>query len=363
MIRSGKLLLLCVLLMLAGCAKPKPPLRVLWPAPPDRPRLEWIVSFHSEDNFPKTESEKATEALLGKGDQHYFGKPMGVASAGDGVVYVADLDVHNIRVIDFNRRKNELFFKQPVIGLPIGLALDSRGRLYVSDAYSKQIWVVSVETRKPIMTFGGDVFKKPTFMALNERLGRLYVSDVKDHVVRVFDLEGKHLFDFGKPGGEEGNLYGPQGIAIDKDDNVFVAEQFNARVQVFDADGNYKYRFGTRGDQLFQFEGPRGLAFDSEGHLYVAETRKAALLIFTPDGKPLTAIGGKRTTHQLGFALPNAIYIDRNDRIYITDGMNKRLTIWQYLTPDYLEKHPLDPKLMRQLEEKTRRLLEEKKAQ
>ncbi len=359
MIRLLPLLLL--VLLSAGCAKPQPQVRVLWPPPPDQPKLEWIVSFHSEDNFPKTDAEKAAEAVLGKPDLHFFRKPIGVTSAGDGIVYVVDMDVQNIRVVDFNQRKVELFFRQSPIGMPVGIALDSRGRLYISDAYSRQVWVVGTD-RRPIRTFGRDLFEKPTYLAINERLGRIYVSDVKAHKVRVFDLEGKHLFDFGGPGGDEGHLYGPQGIAIDKDDKVYVAEQFNARVQVFDADGKPLYMFGERGDQMFQFEGPRGLAFDSEGHLYVAEARKAALLIFTPDGKPLTAIGGQRTTHQLGFTLPNDVFVDRNDRIYITDGLNRRLTIWQYLTPAYLAEHPLDERTLERLEEKVRSLQKEKKA-
>jgi len=340
-----------ILATLAGCAAPPPPLEVLWPPPPDRPRLKWITTFSSEDNFPKTEQQLRVESIIGKQELHFFQKPAGIASAGDGVVYVADTDTGNIRVLDFNEKTNEFYSKEPIMSLPVGLALDSQRRLYVSDANRNVVTVFDPE-RKPLLQIGKGEFKRPTFLAVNSRLGRLYVSDVKKNMVLVFDLKGNKLFSFGTPGGGDGELFGPQGIAIDENDNVFVAEQFNARVQVFDADGKYVKKFGVRGDDAFQFEGPRGLAFDSEGHLYVAEARKAAVLIFDPDGQPLTSIGGRRSTHQLAFTLPSGIFVDPNDRVYISDSMNRSVTIWQYLNEDYLDKNPLNAEALKLLEQK-----------
>ena len=357
-------LCLAALLMagiVGGCAAPPPPLKVYWPPPPNEPRLQWITTFSTEDNFPKTGGQVFTETLVGKEFRYGFAKPSGIVSNGKGVVYVADMDVGNVKIVDFNNKTVELLAKMPIFKVPLGLALDHAGRLYVADAGQPAIIVFGPDL-KPLFTFGGrDDFDKPTFLAINERLGRIYVSDVVGSRVVVFDLTGKKLFSFGSKGSGPGELFGPQGIAIDVKDRVYVAEQFNARVQVFDGDGKSLSMFGERGDREWQFEGPRGLAFDSRGDLFVADGRKAMVMVLDGEGKPLTYLGGGRTTHQLGFSLPTAISIDQNDRIYITDSMNRRFTVWQYLTPDYLREHPLDPEAMKRIREKAQRLEQQNK--
>lgn len=323
--------------------------------------MEWITTFSSEDNFPKTEGQVMSEKFFGKQTFNYLKKPMGVATDSAGIVYVADMDASTIRVIDFEKKKMTSFLEDVPIGLPIGLAIDSKDNLYVADANGKQILEFNSH-RVLVRGLGAGELGKPTFIALDESRGRLYVSDVVKSEVVVFDLRsGMKLFAFGGKGNAKGKLYSPQGIAIDKEGRIFVAEQFNARIQVFDAEGKHLYMFGSRGDKEFQFEGPRGLAFDSNGNLFVAETRKAAVLIFQPDGTPLTAIGGGGTSvHQLGFALPTAIHIDTMDRVYVSDGLNRRITIWQMLTPAYLADHPLDTESLRRLEEKVLRIQKEK---
>ncbi len=358
------LLTLLAAVTLSGCStKKQAPLKVYWPPPPAESKMEWITTFSSSDNFPKTEGQIRAEKFFGKPEVDFFRKPTGVAVDADGLMYVADMDAGNIHVVDFKSKEMTLYSHDVPIGLPIDVRFDSHGLLYVVDGLGKQVLLFSPQ-RDLLGAFGAGDLKKPSFIALNEDLGRLYVSDVVGNVVVVYDLGSREkLFTFGGRGSGKGEMHGPQGIAIDKEGRVFVAEQFNARVQVFDADGKHLYMFGSRGDAPFQFEGPRGLAFDSQGNLFVAEVRKAALLIFQPDGTPLTAIGGGYTTHQLGFTSPSTVFIDRNDRVYISDGMNKRVTIWQMLTPAYLAENPLDAGALKRIEEKVLRIQKERKAQ
>lgn len=351
-------LVLLALVALSGCSAKKQavPMKVYWPPPPAEPKMEWITSYSSEDNFPKTGRQVAVEKFLGKKTLNYLQKPMGIAADSRGLVYVADMDVKNIRIIDFVNHEMSLYLDKAPIGLPVGLAIDRHDNLYVADVQGKQILVYDTR-RAPLRTLGVGELEKPTFIALDEGRGRLYVSDVVKSEVVVFDLaSGRKLFSFGGKGGGAGQMFGPQGVAVDKQGRVFVAEQFNARIQVFDAEGKHLYMFGNRGDKTFQFEGPRGLAFDSQGNLFVAEARKAAVLIFQPDGTPLTSLGGSRSTHQLAFTLPTAVFIDSRDRVYISDGMNRRVTIWQMLTPAYVAEHPLDQDALQKIEEKVLRL-------
>lgn len=362
MYRRMILLALLSLAVLAGCAKPQPPrAKVYWPPPPAEPKMEWIVTYATEDNFEKTDRQIAAEKFLGKPPLTPFFKPSGVVSRGDGVVYVADLDAGEIRVVDFNNKTSKTYSEEAPLRLPAGMAFDSKGALYVADANRKLVLQFNPE-RKVERGYGEGALDRPTYVALDEKRGRLYVSDVLKHEVLAFDLaSGDKLFSFGGIGGAPGNLYVPQGLAVDKEGNIFVAEQLNARIQVFNSAGEHLYMFGKRGDRAFDLESPRGLALDSQGNLFVADARKAAVLVFGADGTPLTALGGSSSAHPLGFAMPTAISIDVNDRLYICDSlMNRRIVIWQLLTPEYLLQHPLDVDALEQIEERVLRLKKKK---
>ena len=64
------------LFVLSACAPKVREQRVVWPAPPDRPRLEWIKNYYSQDDFPKTGMQAAkswpmTCAAFSKGSQSW----------------------------------------------------------------------------------------------------------------------------------------------------------------------------------------------------------------------------------------------------------------------------------------------------
>lgn len=330
-----------------GCSATPPPKdpQILWPGPPATPRLKWVNTIRSQHDFKKTPATVRMEAFVGLETPNFFIKPVAVAADGQGQVFVADMDLHNVKVVDFNQKEIFVFQKEPWTRVLIGLAYDSRGRLYAVDGAARFVSVFDAKTRKPLLGFGSkELFEKPAYIAINEELGRIYVTDVVGHKVVVFDMKGNHLFSFGERGGALGKLYAPMGIAIAPNGDVFVAEFLNARIHVFDQDGTPVRMFGERGDKEWQLEGPRGLAFTSDGLLVIAESRKSAVALYTQEGEPLLFLGGKRSTHFLGFTLPTSVYVDQNDVIYVSDGMNKAVTIWQYLSPKYLEKHAVsDP--------------------
>lgn len=346
------LLSLLVLLFLGGCAAPERP-RVLFPPPPEEPRMEFIGVFASQNDFPKTGMQAFLERSFGAPPKAAFQGPMGIVSDGAGTVYVSDVFDRNIRKYDMNARTVDYLFKAPIFGTPLDLAMDGDGRLFVADGEKGIIFVIDPEKARGLFTIGSpDVVTKPSYLAVNERLGRLYVSDAKGRRVVVFDLDGRHLFSFGEGGYDEGQFHTPQGLAIASDDRVFVVDQVNANIQVFDADGNFLYRFGERGDQPHQFEAPADVAFDSDGNLHVVDRRKAFVAAYTPEGRLLLATGGAEPTHHaLGFSTPQMICIDDTDRMFITDFLNRRFSVWQYMSEAYLEKHPVTDEDVRRIQE------------
>ncbi len=73
----------------------------------------------------------------------------------------------------------------------------------------------------------------------------------------------------GKNPGEFGN---PTGIALDKFGNLYVCDLGNNRIQVFDRDLIFRFAFGSHGDGPGQFRNLHGIIVDDEGFIYVGDT-------------------------------------------------------------------------------------------
>ena len=69
---------------------------------------------------------------------------------------------------------------------------------------------------------------------------------------------------------------------------------------------------------------------DSEGHIYVTDAAFNNFQIFDQEGRLLLWIGGAgREPGQ--FYIPSGLYVDKSDRIYVTDTFNRRIQVFQYL--------------------------------
>ena len=86
---------------------------------------------------------------------------------------------------------------------------------------------------------------------------------------------------------EEGELYGPFGIAIDDKDYVHISELTLGRVSVFTSTGKFIHCFQTWDEDEGSdsvAEGPiykvTGLAIDKSGNLYACNPAKGEVVIF-----------------------------------------------------------------------------------
>jgi DNA-binding beta-propeller fold protein YncE len=87
--------------------------------------------------------------------------------------------------------------------------------------------------------------------------------------------------------GSDAQLRRPEGIAVDRDGNVWVADYGHDRVVKLSPDGRLLMSWGSRGSGPGEFVGPKGVAIDpSSGRLYVADTGNARVQRLAPDGTP-----------------------------------------------------------------------------
>jgi DNA-binding beta-propeller fold protein YncE len=100
---------------------------------------------------------------------------------------------------------------------------------------------------------------------------RLYVADSCNHRIQIFSRDGKFIRQYGHAGSGLGELSYPYDIAVDADGYQFVCEFGNSRIQVFDPDCQPVEIIGEAGAAPGQFNNPWGVALDSHGNLFVAD--------------------------------------------------------------------------------------------
>lgn len=342
------------LLLMTGCAAgPEVKKRYFWPPLPDEPKIEWLGAYRNKLDMPRTSFEKFMEKLAGTPPVLSLNRPLGIVSDGEDRVFISDVVLANVLVFDFKKRDAYyLGMDNPdeIVALrhPSGLAMDREKNLYVCDTLEKRIYVFSPQ-EKPIRTI--DISKdtiQPIGLAIDQERNRLLVGDVRAQVVKVFDLNGKYLFTIGVSGG--GNIDGafsfPGMMAVMRNGNIVVADSMNARIQIFDPDGKYIVKFGNRGDGPGEFQLIKGVAVDSENHIYVTDAKGNVVTIFSEKGEYLLSLGGPYSAERLvapgGLLLPQGIFIDSRDTIYVVDQMNGRFQKFQYMNKEYLKEHPVE---------------------
>jgi DNA-binding beta-propeller fold protein YncE len=92
---------------------------------------------------------------------------------------------------------------------------------------------------KPPLPPVDGMFRQVTDMAWDSA-GNTYISDgyVNSRIAKA-DKNGVWLKSWGEPGDKPGQFNIPHSIAVDAQNNVYVADRSNRRIQVFDAEGKF----------------------------------------------------------------------------------------------------------------------------
>lgn len=353
------ILVATLITMTLGCAGTRPsglknPADFVWPLPPDKPRIRFVRSIHSEmalGQRKRSLARKIFESLFGRPRLIALRKPLSVHVDKRGRLLVVDTGWHKVLIFDFANKKMSFLGKsgRGMLLNPLGVTSDDKGNIYVTDADGKRVIVYNSEGDY-LSAFGGqNVLVRPSGIAVNSKLGYIYVVDTWAHQVKVFDRKRDNLlFTIGKQGkkfkevikgsldeiwnrgSEPGEFRFPTNVAIGPQGHIYVVDTMNFRVQVFDAKGKFIRSFGQIGNTPGTFSRPKGIGLDSEGHIYVADAAFNNVQIFNQDGKILLAFGNFGS----GLAdlrLPAGLCVDIRQRIYVVDQLNHRVQVYQYL--------------------------------
>ena len=159
-----------------------------------------------------------------------------------------------------------------------------------------------------------------------------YVGLIKKLISTFGDLQMVAYCDkidvtksFGRKGVKPGQLSVPMGIAF-SDNLIYVVDMMNHRIQVFNLDGEFKNKFGWN-----ELEKPHGIAVGGTS-IFITDTGKNLLHIFL-QGRGNLAYLGATEQGILDTPLGVSVYNDNNN-VYVADSKNNRIAIFssRYLT-------------------------------
>jgi DNA-binding beta-propeller fold protein YncE len=209
------------------------------------------------------------------------------------------------------------------LGKPYAVAI-YRGRIFVSDSTARFIKVFDVPQGKYYKIGDQDgegQLTKPLGLDV-DAAGTLYVADATAKAVYVFDKDGKYLRKIAGPKFFDrlsSVTVDPEGTRVYVVDIGGVTSELH-RVRVFDArSGAHLYDIGKRGNGPGEFNLPRDVAIGKNGQIYVVDGGNFRVQIFDRNGKYLQSFGA--VGKQLGnFARPKEVATDREGNVYVADA-------------------------------------------
>jgi len=208
----------------------------------------------------------------------------------------------------------------PELDSPSGIAVDAAGNAWVVDADKDQVVELSASGRE-ITHFGTSgsgqgQLSGPEAIAVHG--GDVYVADTGNSRVEEFTTAGKLVATIGGPGTGNGQFTQPEGVVVDSAGTLYVSDTVGNRVQEFSSAGTFTKAL-TAG-----MSDPQGLAIDASGDLWVAENGITdaggdAVHEYSPAGTQLTSLGLSASSVHAGMSNPSDVALDGQGNVYVTE--------------------------------------------
>ncbi len=307
---------------------------LVWPEPPDQPRVRFLRSLTGPEDFKeKNRTSGVLNWFLGERDASLsLLNPFAIAISRSGQVWVADNGTRTLHRLDLDRRRVEYFqaFGSLSLVSPSGVAVDDvRQRVFLADAAHRRIFVLDFNGKYLDSWGPPGGFERPAGMALDSA-GRLLVADAMGGVAYLFNADGSVASKIQSRLNPDSRFARPLSVAFGPKGEILVLDVFAFRVEVLSAGGELLGTISQLGDAAGYLARPRGLAVSPEGHVFISDSAFDNIQVFDMAGKLLMYWGGAgRKPGQ--FSLPAGLFIDSQRRLFVADSYNHRVQAFQLL--------------------------------
>ena len=169
--------------------------------------------------------------------------------------------------------------------------------------------------------------KRPRSTTLNSK-GQVLVAEQRGNCISVLTPEGDKIHTFGTKGSGEGQLNYPLGIAVDRDDNIYVSDCYNHRIQKFTSEGKFVAAVGNKGNNHLQLNCPSGIHFNQRNNkLYVCDQCNHRIKVLSTDLTFVRCFGSQGSGNGQ-FHNPVYAAFDDVNNLYVTDYYNHRVQVF-----------------------------------
>jgi RHS repeat-associated protein len=216
------------------------------------------------------------EAGNGKGK---FKEPTGIAAEGSNL-WVADSGDKLVQLFNGSTYEHQVSTHGTLGGMSVGEWPYQYVALREDNAFEELLYMGFFETNGNYYGSLGSENGKlddPTAVAWYPPMKWILVADTANNRIEVFNAKGEYAGQFGKSGVGNGEFKGPEGIAVDSEGNVWVADTGNDRVQELKYNSTtsswtYLTQYGKKGTGHSEFETPMGIAVDKSNNVYVVDS-------------------------------------------------------------------------------------------
>jgi DNA-binding beta-propeller fold protein YncE len=266
---------------------------------------------------------------LNRNGEALFSRPTSVDAQrnGTGAYYVVNFAGDRIQKYDANGNLVDRFDGGiDSFNHPFDLKVLSDGRMLVSEYSGDRITVTSDQGYRDLTIgstgTGEGQLLGPQYLALSGSY--FYITDWGNARVVKFNMEGEFILQFGRSTTWFDGLKGPSGIVV-AEETVFVADADQGKIYAFDESGNYLYTLIDEG-----LTAPEGLTLRDNGDLLIA------------DGSRILNFDFATETLKVIYELPESekgrimkTAFDENNNLIVPDFNNNRISLMTELSTLY----------------------------
>ena len=334
-------------------------------------------------------------------DSAALGHPTGIAIDATGNIYIADYTNNRIRKVStsgiittiagygYGAAVAPLHYSgggyagdggqadSAELYSPQSIAIDGSGNVYIADQQNNRIrkvnssGVITTIAGNGVMGYSGDG-GQATLAELNypsgiavDASGNVFIADYSNHRIRKVSSAGiistfaGNGYISGGYGGYSGDgglataaeLNYPQGVAVDDNGNVFIADHYNMRIRKVNTTGIITTIAGN-GTQGYSGDGepatsaqlayPSGIAIDGIGNVYIVDLYNNVIrkvntvgIISTiagngfgagmPGGYTVSDIGDGGSATSAELWAPFGVAVDGSGNVFVADQKNNRI--------------------------------------
>jgi hypothetical protein len=223
--------------------------------------------------------------------------PKCVAVGSDGSIYIGTTKSGDISVKIYNSALKQVGALGKGAGefiFPKNIAIDKgTGNVYVVDqsipgfkadkikAYTSGGAYISEINDYSNLPSDVTIYNNEIYAVEHPQILDQYGNIIRGGRVRVFDMAGKAVREFGSYGANEGQFLRPDGITSDGDGVLYITDSFHGVVLCFDTAGNY---LGAIHNPSKPMVTPQGVALGGDRRLYVASLNTSSVHVFGLQG-------------------------------------------------------------------------------